>query len=467
MTGDAGPQQLRETMNRKSILLTTAILSAVSLAGCTATGAPVRDITFWVEPMDWEIAPGVTTPVWAFCAEGDGVEPMWDGPCGVPGPTIHVNAGDTVRVTFRNTHAIPHTVHFHGRHPFAADMNGNGAISDAMVVAGGEDLTIEWTADPLGSFIYHCHFDTPTHMEMGMYGAFIVHKPGPRDGIDYVAVLDEWRIGTADSGGAIPDYDYFTINGKSFPLTPPILADPGERVRIHMVNAGYEFHAMHLHGYTPLAYEGVAGPEGGFLTDVREIAPGQTVVMEFTAREGIWLFHDHVVPSVTAGGSWSNYPRGMLTVMAVGDEYQAALLDLAPSLVEAARGDSKPGERSDLHADHDHAHDAAQDNQRTDDEASTGEPAETEVPRLASTIKDFAFDDLTIAPGTRVTWTNQDMAVHTVTDGDGAFDSGDMKQGESWSYTFDAPGTYQVYCKPHAYQQDGEWKGMVATVTVQ
>jgi amicyanin len=66
-------------------------------------------------------------------------------------------------------------------------------------------------------------------------------------------------------------------------------------------------------------------------------------------------------------------------------------------------------------------------------------------------IVDFAFSpaSLTISVGDTVTWTNADAVVHTATSTSGAFDSGDLAQGESYSLTFTAAGTYDYLCTPH------------------
>ncbi len=84
-------------------------------------------------------------------------------------------------------------------------------------------------------------------------------------------------------------------------------------------------------------------------------------------------------------------------------------------------------------------------------------------------MKDFAFapGTHTVSAGTKVTWTNSDDVVHTVTAEDGSFDSGDIDGGDSWSYTFTAPGTYLYYCKPHASEgSDGHMRGMVGKIIV-
>lgn len=70
-------------------------------------------------------------------------------------------------------------------------------------------------------------------------------------------------------------------------------------------------------------------------------------------------------------------------------------------------------------------------------------------------IKDFIFnpDTITVPAGTTVTWTNRDSGPHTVTSTSGIFDSGVIDHGESFSYTFQDPGTYGYYCMIHPYMK--------------
>ena len=76
------------------------------------------------------------------------------------------------------------------------------------------------------------------------------------------------------------------------------------------------------------------------------------------------------------------------------------------------------------------------------------------------TMQNYMFQpaNMQVRVGTMVTWTNQDSAPHSVTFKNGMKDSGLLTQGQSFSYTFNTPGTYQYYCTVHPY--------MVATVTV-
>ena len=77
-------------------------------------------------------------------------------------------------------------------------------------------------------------------------------------------------------------------------------------------------------------------------------------------------------------------------------------------------------------------------------------------------IGDFFFSpaSVTVQPGTTVTWVNNGQAPHTVTATDpaGAFDSGTLQPGESFSFTFKQPGTYAYHCTIHPF--------MKGTVTV-
>lgn len=81
--------------------------------------------------------------------------------------------------------------------------------------------------------------------------------------------------------------------------------------------------------------------------------------------------------------------------------------------------------------------------------AVTAAPARAATHSVA--IADFAFapTTLTIAVGDTVTWTNEDAIEHTATSTNGAFDSGLLAQGESFSFTFTTAGTYDYLCTPH------------------
>ncbi len=66
-------------------------------------------------------------------------------------------------------------------------------------------------------------------------------------------------------------------------------------------------------------------------------------------------------------------------------------------------------------------------------------------------IQGFAFvpPSITIPAGTSVRWTNMDAIGHTSTSTSGVWDSGNLNQNQSYTHTFNTPGTYSYICTPH------------------
>jgi len=92
---------------------------------------------------------------------------------------------------------------------------------------------------------------------------------------------------------------------------------------------------------------------------------------------------------------------------------------------------------------------------------SNGTPGTNEV-----WLQGMAFNPsaITVSAGTTIKWTNKDNITHTVTSGtpgspDGVFDSGNIGNGATFSFTFNTKGTFQYYCSIH--------QSMRGTVVVQ
>jgi plastocyanin len=86
--------------------------------------------------------------------------------------------------------------------------------------------------------------------------------------------------------------------------------------------------------------------------------------------------------------------------------------------------------------------------------ASTSTPAAA-ASGQAVTVQNMAFNPatLTIPKGTTVTWTNSDPVAHTVTASGGAFNSGHLNPGQTFSHTFDQAGTFDYQCTYHPYMK--------------
>jgi plastocyanin len=78
-------------------------------------------------------------------------------------------------------------------------------------------------------------------------------------------------------------------------------------------------------------------------------------------------------------------------------------------------------------------------------------PASASAGEVAVTIANLAFDpsNLDIRVGSTIVWTNLDQLPHTATATDGAFDSGTLDQGATFSHTFGTPGTHDYICAFH------------------
>ncbi len=85
-----------------------------------------------------------------------------------------------------------------------------------------------------------------------------------------------------------------------------------------------------------------------------------------------------------------------------------------------------------------------------------GESSEPVATTEVAMVKSYRFDPKTIEieAGDTVTWTNEDNFTHTV-QVDGQEDH-KVEQGESFSITFDTPGTYHYVCTLHSKDMDGE-----------
>lgn len=234
----------------------------------TAGGVKVFELT--AAPVQWETEPGVMTEAWAY----NGM---------VPGPSIQADLGDRVRIVLHNELPEPTTVHFHGM-TVPADMDGVPVISQDAVLPG-ESFTYEFRVRNAGTNMYHSHFDAQKQVPMGLLGAFIVADPGdPAVDVDTSMVLNDGPLG-------------YTLNGKGFPATEPVVVSRGDLVRVRYMNEGLQIHPMHLHGLP----QRVIAVDGHLLADPYDadtvmVAPGQRVDVLVRATErGPWAWHCHVL----------------------------------------------------------------------------------------------------------------------------------------------------------------------------
>jgi manganese oxidase len=235
-------------------------------------GVKVYDLTARI--VRWETEPGKFVTGWGY----NGV---------VPGPQIRVREGDRVRVNLKNELTESTALHFHGLE-VPIDQDGVPFITQPPIKRG-QTYTYEFTVPNAGSHMYHSHHNAAKQVGLGLLGAFIVEPKQKKThdvvDIDYVMILNDGAHG-------------YTLNGKSFPATEPIVAKRGQKLRIRYMNEGMMIHPMHLHGMhmTVVAKDGWDQP-APWKCDTLNIAPGERwdVIVNCT-NPGTWAFHCHILP---------------------------------------------------------------------------------------------------------------------------------------------------------------------------
>jgi len=279
--------------------------------------------------------------VWAFQAD--------DRDPSVPGPILRTTEGNDMEVTLDNTGVDhPHTLHFHG---VSKTWENDGVPTTTGIrVDPGEKHTYQIPANVPGTHLYHCHYQTHRHIDMGMYGIFRVDPEGyePADREVFMTMKDWDSRLSRQMAGEDASYsprnrrpDVFTMNGKSAPRTlhpedgSPIIVSEGDTVRVHLANNGYMNHPMHTHNHRFRVVEKDGGqvPEAAqHDQDIVDVAPAERKTIEFEADAdpGIYLMHCHKVNHAMNGNF---YPGGMVN----GIVYESAMdSDVFAQLMEYA-----------------------------------------------------------------------------------------------------------------------------------
>ncbi len=223
--------------------------------------------------VQWEVARGERHEAWTY----NGM---------VPGPVIRVTEGDKLRVVLHNKLPESTAIHFHGMR-LPNDQDGVPFLTEAPVKPG-QTYVYTFVAKPVGTQMYHSHYDALKQVTSGMLGALIVDPKNPagqpKVNQDVLMVLGDGPLG-------------FTINGKGFPATAPIVAKLGEIVRIRYMNAGQMIHPFHLHGLVQkvIAKDGYM-LDHPYLADTVLVGPGERydVLVQADAL-GAWAYHCHIL----------------------------------------------------------------------------------------------------------------------------------------------------------------------------
>ncbi|PSJ18267.1 multicopper oxidase domain-containing protein [Nitrosomonas supralitoralis] len=182
----------------------------------------------------------------------------------IPGPTIELTEGDTVKISIAN--AIPGnnifvpgiskqvSIHVHGVH---YDILSDGTLKvinknlDEGAGAGFEETYVvyeyQWNVAPgtAGTWPYHDHnFETHNGSEhKGLFGAIIVNPIGvPSHDKEYVLYLGDDAFWGMEINGTSKTQSKHGAN-------PTFAATKNSNVRFHLIALGTDIHTFKLNGY--------------------------------------------------------------------------------------------------------------------------------------------------------------------------------------------------------------------------
>jgi uncharacterized cupredoxin-like copper-binding protein len=251
----------------------------------------------------WEVAPGQVVDAWTY----NGV---------VPGPQMHVDIGDQVEIQVNNELPMATDLHLHGVN-VPNSMDGVAPITQDLIQPG-ESFTYAFDTDEVAVAMYHAHHHAQLQVPNGLLGMFYVGEPplpagqtiGGQTVPGDVQVSQRIPMVLNDSGVI-----GFSLNGKSFPATAPVVGSRGDWIEVDYSNEGSMIHPMHMHQFDQIVIAKDGYPlDNPYVVDTLNVAPGEryTVLVELEQR-GTWVWHCHILPHVERESGM----YGMVTALVV------------------------------------------------------------------------------------------------------------------------------------------------------
>ena len=268
----------------------------------------VHDVDMPIVDKEITVAKGFVVHAWTFGGT-------------VPGPTIRVHLGDTVRVHLTNQGAMSHSIDFHA---------SQTAMNDQMVeIKPARRFTYTFTADYAGVWMYHCGTAPALHhIANGMFGMVIVEPKGGLPKVDQEVALGPERVVPRR-----PEASRSTTPRPMPPRPPPTSSsstasptstrttrsghDQGAGPRAFVLNVGPNVDSsFHIVGtiFDTVIKEGIVlakGNAGGWGSQAVDLAPAQGAIIEFSPHE------DGMYPMVTHAFNFVG--RGAIGIFMAGD----------------------------------------------------------------------------------------------------------------------------------------------------
>src|SRR5436309_3830261 len=261
-----------------------------------------KHFTFMARRVMWEVTGGQRVLAWTINET-------------VPGPTIRVTAGDRIHITFMNHFPKATAVHWHGLQ-VPSSQDGVPGIGQEPIQPG-HTFEYNFTVhdQDVGTHWYHSHYDDMEQEPNGFFGAFLVD---PRPATPEAASAIHGDVEYTEFTGMMGSF--YTINGKSFPDTQPILVKHGQTVHVRLIGVdAIQMHPIHLHGHTFK----VMAEDGHLLNqpvekDTVQVAPGETYDIVFNAWAApgsIYPLHCHILSHLMNPGQSGEEMGGMIALI--------------------------------------------------------------------------------------------------------------------------------------------------------
>lgn len=281
-------------------------------------GTKVFDLV--AERVDWEVEPGKFVDAWTY----NGV---------VPAPQIILDRGDKVQFRVVNNLPMGTDIHWHGVHT-PNDQDGVAPYTQDLIEPNGGTFTYEFVAEDDAIGMYHAHNHAQMQVVNGMFGAITIgDNPIPYGAtISGVTIPDDIEPVVnmpmvLNDAGTIG----FSLNGKSFPATEPLVLNQGDWATITYYNEGLQIHPMHLHQFPQLVYAKDGVPlDQPYWVDTLNVAPGERYTVLFRADDaGTWVWHCHILNHVESEDGMF----GMVTAIVVqpNPDFDPEEVPIAPS----------------------------------------------------------------------------------------------------------------------------------------
>jgi FtsP/CotA-like multicopper oxidase with cupredoxin domain len=213
----------------------------------------------------------------------------------VPGPLIRLAAGTPLRLSVRNS---------------TNEFVELGSALDSGTVFGVQSIGLapgathesRWTPSAPVSSAYAISGENG--LPGASAGAIVVDPAGAAPHPDErILLLSAWGS-RAEPTSLDPNFSWkLVVNGRSWPYTERFDFTVGDTVRWRVINAGTEWHPMHLHGFyfrvtsagdlrADTLYDAATRPE----VVTHALAPNGAMTLEWTpTTPGNWLFHCHLL----------------------------------------------------------------------------------------------------------------------------------------------------------------------------